>query len=834
MANPESVATAVQTPPAPAPQLLIDEDGEVYRTPSDKVAAAVASGRYRPLTPAEQLTHRVEKEEEARGPIGSLAEAGKSALNQLLLGVPGAITEGQETPEQKSEREARETYHKGARFVGGAVGVGGSLLAGGEVFKALDLAGQAVSRGILPAEEAAQAGLATRFAAKAANMATQGALLSTPQAVVQAAFGDPQKAAETLLWGIGTGAALGGAGELLASAGKAAVEGVTGLAGKAEIPEALQRFVQEKTPGLFGAQPSQLSRLSPERIGDVSKFAQEEVIRPGMTKADLVGAVEAAHEKYGGQLGDTLKSLDDALLKPEAKQTAMSGAALGQSDIALGIQKELDTPDLRMAMHADQKRALDTILQDAANLPTTEIAGGQKVVKFEDANNFLTTLRKKYSGPIQKALNEGGVRGVEAVTPLDQVKLAAYQAAKKVVHAAADRVAEVSEQPALVGQLVKSKAAYSKVAELERWLGRAEHQEGVDRFTRIQDSIRSAEGGEGGFLAPAVQAMGAGLGGIIGGVPGAFVGERVGKVSYNLLKGLASRWVEDRGMVALTNLAHRAAKEGPEVFSAVMASEGAKRLGAAMETVNDSIRVLAQRGIQEVGNRKKEHMKALLDSTVGLTPEQQENKLQGRLEQLVSNPEAMSNVTSALASPYSSTAPDVSEAYQAKLAQTLQYLYASFPKPPNAPAPFTPNYWSPAAQDKLAMHDKLEIVNNPMAAMRHVQQGTLSSAHMDALTNVYPVVLDMMRRQVLQFHADHPDVKLPLAERQSVAKLLGTSLSSLDTPDARRALQASFTAPQQGGAQPPAKPRGKSLDKNPQTRSTSFTSTMGPGEPGEA
>jgi hypothetical protein len=817
-----AIIPPTQAPEAP-PSLLIGEDGTVFRADPAKAAAAIATGKYRPLTPQEQLTHQVEKEEEAKGTIGSLQEAGKSALNQLLFGVPGAITEETETPQEKLKREAREKYHKTARVLGGAVGFGGSLLAGGELFKGAELAGQAVSRGILPAEELAHAALGTKLAAKAADFATQGAALATPQAIVQASFGDPKKAAETLLWGVGAGAALGGAGELLSAAGESAVAGAKKLLSTDTLSEAAGDFARKHTPELFGAQESQLSRLSEERKQQLVDFAHQELIRPGMTKADLADAVQGAHDKYGSQIGDTLEALDKGLLDPSAKKTAMREAALKPLEIANALQKELDTAELNMPMMADQKRALDLIVESAAKLPTVEL-NGRQVVKFEDANSFLTNLREKYVGAIRKAQNEGGIRGVETVTPLDQMKLAAYQVAKDVVHRAGDRVAEVSGQPELVGQLVKAKAAYSKVATLEQWLARGEHAEGTDRMTQLRQAVQGT--GEGGYFAPAVQAVGAGIGGLVGGVPGAFVGERVGKVAANVLKFMGEHWMEDRGMVALTALAQRAAKEGPDVFSAVLAAEGNKRLAATMQGVQDTVRKLAITGIQDVKARGQEHMKALLGSTSGLTPDQSYGKLGARLTELASNDAALAQVTSHLSSPFASSAPEVADAYQQKLGEAIHYLYDALPKAPAPPAPFAPQYWQPSAADKMAFHDRAEIISNPMVAMQHVAQGTLSDAHLDALKTIYPVVYSMMQNEILSFSANHPDVKLPMAERQSVARFLGTSLDSLDTPDTVRQLQQTYATRQTQPNAPAAQKMPKGKIKNRPSFATTFSPTQ--------
>ncbi|HZU82876.1 MAG TPA: hypothetical protein VE987_08175 [Polyangiaceae bacterium] len=814
---PDESAAPIAPPAAPpGPTLLMGPDGDVYRF--DDPTRALAAG-YRPLTHAELVAHEVEKEESAKGALGSIEEAAKSAGNQLLLGVPGAIADATATPEEREKSAAREEYHKTARLLGGAAGLGASLLFGGEVFRGAELAGQAAEHAILPAAEIAEASLGRRLAATAANYATQGAALAAPQAVIQAAWGDPKQAAETLLWGVGAGAALGGAGELLQAGGEAALEEVRSALGSDKAREVLSKFASDRTAKAFGAERSQLNKLSPERIREVTDFAHAEgIIRPGMSRTELGAAVDAAHEKYGGEIGDVLSSLDERVQRGTATEDLV-GHAIKPGEIGDKIRAALDGPELRMPMNADQARALDQVVESAHLIPTTKV-NGQEVISFEDAQNFVSSLRKRWTASIGRDLNEGGVRGLDVVTPLDQMKSAAYQVARDAVHGAGDRVALAAGDPSLVGALARAKASYSKVAELDKWAATLERQQAGNRMIGLTDFIHMGQGP----VASSAQAVGAGLGGLLGGAPGAVAGAMIGKVPGAVLDLVAKHWMEDKGLVYLSALSKRAAREGPEMLSAVMASEGAKRLAATMTGVQDTVRRLAMRGIEEVSARKTEHMKALLGSTSGLTPDQAYSKLGARLTQLASSPAAMTTVVGHLSAPFASSAPAVADAYSQKLGQAIQYLYAALPKAPAPPAPFAPQSWSPSATDKLAFHDRAEIVANPMAAMQHVAQGTLSDAHLDALRTIYPMVYAMMQKEVLDFAASHPEVKLPLPERQSVARLLGTSLDTLDTPERVQQLQAAYTLPP---AAPPGAKMPKGKLKKVADYGTSFSATMG-------
>jgi hypothetical protein len=806
------------------PVPLRSKDGTIYHADPSKVAHALSTGAYSLLTPQEELEHRVAKEEAAKGTLGSLASGLESAANQATFGVEGAIARGGETPEQLAERDAREKYHQTARLLGGAAGFGASMLAGGELFKGAELAGQAASRGILPAEEVAHAALATKVAAKAADYATQGALLSSPQAIVQAAFGDPKQAAETLLWGVGAGAVLGGGAELLAGAGRTLGEAAGGVLGKGKIAQKLEEYAQTTTPTAIGAQRGQVNKLSPEWREEVTNFAHEEgLIQAGMSKQDVAEAIKSSHSKYSGQIGETLSALDGAVAKakPEVLDAALKPGQLGAE-----IRKAFDMPEMRMEMNADQARAIDIVARDADRIATKTI-NGQEVVPFDEAQKFLTMLREKHVKAIGRAEN-AMPGGLQIATPLDEAKASAYQVVKSVMHQAGDQVALASEQPALVGKLVADKRALALTVEIEKWAANNAAREAGNRTVGLTDFLHM---GEGGIAGKATQAIGAGIGGLIGGPTGALVGMAAGKVAGLPLDYLSKHWMEDKGLIVLSALAKTAAKEGPEVFSAVMASEGAKRLEATMSGVQETVRRMATAGIEATSTRTTEHMKSLLGSTSGLTGDQAYDKLGARLNDLASNPAALASATSAVSAPFASTAPEVAAAYQQQLAGAITYLHAAFPKPPAPPAPFAPQTWQPTAQDKMAFHDKAEIVANPMAAMAHVQRGTLSDAHLDALRTVYPAIYSQMATKVLEFSAAHPDVKLALPERSSVAKFLGGPLDTMDEPGKLQILQASYGAgaPNKAPDEQPSgsKPARGKFEKMPQAAATMFASTQG-------
>jgi hypothetical protein len=874
--------------------LLKGEDGTIYHATPDKAAKFIASGKYSLPTADEELEHRISKEEEAKGVTGSLAQGAESALNQATFGVEEAVARGGLSPEQLKERELRQQQHTVARVGGGALGVGASMLYGGEAFKAASLAGEAASHLIVPAEDLARAGLAARTAAKAADFAAQGVALSAPQALAQAAFGDPEQAAETLLWGIGAGAPLGAGAELLGSAsralGRVGSEAIQGEGG------ALDKFANTQALRSAGGQKAQLKKFGESGIADLGGMLHEEgLIRPGMTREEIGEAITSRKAEAGQTIGDTIKSLDGIFTEsngykvgkaveaaaapaervrrtgpeigeylrdnPEAaKELASSGklpvaaefkmseaeapkptahfatstdaaidAAIKPGGMGNAIREAFDIPEMRMEMNSAQANAIAMIARDADRLGT-KLVNGHEIVSFDDAQNFVSALRDKWKASIGRAASERG-GGIKMMTPLDEAKADAYQVARDFLHKAADETALASDRPELMNALADAKQKYAKLAKLEEMAANFRAQDAGNKFVSLTDQIHAGQG----MASGATSAIGAGLGAAVAGPAGAVIGHAIGKAAGIPLDFIAKKWFENKGLIYLSTIAKKAAKDGPDVFSAVIGKESQLRLDATMKGVGDTVRKMALTGIESTAARTQEHMKMLLGSTTGLTPDQSYSKLENRVNTLASNPAALAHVAAALSSPFITTAPQVAAAYQQKIADSVAYLHQSLPKAPGPPAPFAPQTWSPSATDKLAFHDKAEIVANPMRAMQHMAQGTLSDAHLDALRSMYPQTYGRMQSEVLTFAAEHPEVKLPLAERASVAKFLGAPLDQLTSPDTIRSLQSVYgaTAQKPNGGGPSGRPLAagklKKLPGSPPTFQQTMSGSVGEG-----
>jgi hypothetical protein len=598
---------------------------------------------------------------------------------------------------------------------------------------------------------------------------------------VQAATGDPKQAAETLLWGVGAGALLGGAGELASSGAEALNDALT----SPEAKSALNEFADKRTLKAIGAERSQLNKMSTDNMANLSDFAHEQgLIKPGMSREDIAQAIKDAKEATGNQQGELFSRLDGLASKnPDNYLDSKDLLRPGEISEVLK-EKLLSSPEMNMPMNADQKAAIEKIVESADMIPTSKI-NGQEYVKFDDAQNFVSSLRKKWVGSIDKAQNEGGARGLDVITPLDQAKATAYAVAKVALETAADRTATAAEQAGdttageLVGALAKVKQNYRQLADLERLSATQARQSAGNRFASLTDFLHAGRG----IPSLATQAIGSGIGGAIGGFPGAMVGNTIGKTLGIPLDFFAKKWAENKGLVYLSAITKRMAKDGPDVFGATLSAEARARLESTMAQTKRTVQAMASRSTQLAHPTVNAFEHLLGPDDTSKDPQSNIETLQKRLAQLQSNPNAQASTIADLSAPLSNVHPELANLYAQKLKQTLDYLHASLPPATPARMPFAPPPApSSSPAQRLAFQDKAEIIVNPMSALNHVQQGTLSDAHLEALKTIYPEIYSLQRQELIAYAASHPKLVLPFKEQQSMAKFLGMPLDPSLSP----------------------------------------------------
>lgn len=124
----------------------------------------------------------------------------------------------------------------------------------------------------------------------------------------------------------------------------------------------------------------------------------------------------------------------------------------------------------------------------------------------------------------------------------------------------------------------------------------------------------------------------------------------------------------------------------------------------------------------------------------------------------------------------------------------------------------------PSKAQKKAWLDLHETVNNPLSVLDHVENGTLTGHHLEAMQSVYPDLHQEMRQKI-QEQLGQIKVKgqtLPYAKRQSISKFIGQPLDSTMTQPNMMAIMASAggaQTPQTGAKGKPSKASGPELNQ---------------------
>lgn len=352
--------------------------GRLVSVKGQDLADALAQG-YKIESPLQFASRKYA--EENRGISGTAKVAIREAADQLSFGVTEAVLKKTESDLDKAKYQALKNENELASLAGNVGGFVGSMFYGGPLFKAASkagLVGEGAAKLATKAVETAlkNQGLGQYAAARAAGaiaantlekgakLGVEGLSLVAPKALTEAALGDPKEAAETLAWGFGIGALLGGAGgfasksfeksqatldkaqEFLAQKldpeGFAAIKAEKTLQAEAEKAAAKEAVkgtkaaeeaikpVSEPTVKVNQAQVQQTAeRLEAEEFANAAKAAMDPI------EADLIGAAAAE-----GADKSTLVKLTDVLgkRKVNAEEVVSAAERLGVKDQILAGQ----------------------------------------------------------------------------------------------------------------------------------------------------------------------------------------------------------------------------------------------------------------------------------------------------------------------------------------------------------------------------------------------------------------------------------------------------------------------------------------------------------------
>lgn len=778
-------APVAAAPVGPAPtgktvNVISPTDGKVYGLDESYLAQAKAQG-YEIETPEHAgIRSWVESK---KGITGAAAVAAKALLNEATFGFSDPIVEKMWDPYQNARFKALENEYQGAHYAGAGAGFIASMLYGGELFGAASKIGGAARAGVLGgvAEKALAKGITSEAAyrigaegaealaphapsiarqilAHAADYGAQGLVLSSPKAAAQLLAGDPDKAAETWIWGAAGGAALGGvaglakgvygrlAGGVAAKALPAAEGAIVPAAEGAAEPTLRERLAgklreigdEQATSSLDLSKNAAKKLRRAKAFGDANKIVRDENLAEFAGDFEgMANRISELHDDAGRAIGELRKvggdkavaSYDEvynAILKPAVDaQKSMGKVGAGKN-----VEKWL---------HDEVLRPLNDAWIDSHGAGMTP-KSGPSLMELHDVRKVIDGATR-YDATVDNATN------------------ALRKEVRAVVNEYIDKkMAESGEElgKELLPAWKQANRRYQVLSTLKENALNNIERGAANRKHSLTDYLGNQ--------------IGATVGGFIGGGVGSLVGGYVGGEANNALRRVAPAYLSKAAYAASDAVAGKGLAELESAFARhdtqlSLVPSVIDRMAGGSKPVRDTMGV-------NILTRFLEAHDAKLDDNKGLM------SFADNLASLSANPERMQAKIEEAIAPLEGDAPGVATAVAAKLPQVAQYLSSQAPKSPYAvPTPFTPPMaWKPTDAQMKDYRTKVAVALDPYKALDALADNTLTKAHVDALQAVAPKLYQEMLKRIADYGGTGKAPALPYAQRLKLSLMTGAPL----------------------------------------------------------
>lgn len=772
---------------------LVGSDGKNYNTTGNYAQYALKQG-YGLETPFKAAINEFVESENAKGWTTSAKVALQQFGDEALGGIPEMIYEHTGDPLEVAKHEALKKEHWIANALGGIGGFAASTVIGAPLLKGAAAAGKVAEGAVLGADaieaaraagkvaEAAKAAqtvalterltaagvadaakvgpsLARTIAAKAAGMGVEGAVIAAPQAITEASLGDPAQAGEALLAGFGIGAAFGGIGAV----GKAANLGEH-LAGL--LPSSEERLMKAA-----GVNKSIAKKLGADNLEDDARLLLnsklengEAVIHKPMGFEELANRIGTANEESGKRIGSTIKNMD-AVLAANPGFKSEAPAASGILDRLKELQKHLDEP----VFVAEQKE-LDRLVA------TIQKRGVEPTMTFQEAHDL-----KQVFGKIAKF-------ELTATTTSNQVRKDAYRAVRDELDSSVERLAERSKQPAVLADYLSAKRTYEATKNFGQMIENKQNMIAGNRMFGLTDNIAASHGVSGALMGIL---SGHPLAGVVAGAAHV-AGKKLLESTYGLTaQSLLLRKLEGlggKGLAAgIDNIPFNPSTGDSGVTTALgdaLSQSSAPNVKGIL-IGEQALKSVAEKvdSLPKILQRMTSGLKA---TTVGVSAAvrlDQWRQSQEHLATMVANQDQMnSNIDTMAATIGNTGAPNIAKAYADKNKAAIEYLYSQLPKETDPQSPFVKTKWTPSAAAIASYQRKEEIAKDPFAIFKHVEDGTLSKDHVDALKAVYPGLYASIANKIASYSYSGEAKALPYNARTVLNTLTGVPYDRSHNP----------------------------------------------------
>lgn len=740
---------------------VVDQDGNAQSVASEELKDALGQG-FKLETPSQAAVRKYA--EENSGVAGAAKAFAAQALDETAMGIPGIIFRKTADPLEVAKFEALKKEHNFASDLGSVTGFGASLFAGGPIFKGAAKAGEAAAKVV--AERLAAAGvergsssMAKRIVAKVAESATkmgvEGAGIAAPRAITEGMLGDPDQAAETLLYGAGIGGALGVGGLVLEPAVGKVIEKYKSSA--EDSGSAIEDFQNSRAAKALGFTKGQLKKLkggedeAKQVAGRLleAKTADGKPIISALSSADdMLDQVERFKEEAGNRVGAVFQKLDDAGM-----------SSFNPLEVASRIDSEIG-PEWRSPLNRGETGQLDNTLEAI-------LMRGDKPISFAEAQTLKGELQtaaypKGYWGPstpkMEMARSALGILN-------DELEKSVAAAEKQIKEGLVEVPPELKSQE-FMSELKNSKLDYAAATKAER---------------ALNDHLTSQYGNKTFGLTDVIAGTGAGAEG--------------GPLAGALVVG-AKKVAEKYGNQILATM---------PVDGLLAAEQAMKRVAKKLDEIPDALDRMIRGGTTAV---KGDILGALGRLAEGSSSRHEAfNAVSQKISDPMSDPMGMSSRVASITTPFQKTgAPTVADAFNSKMTQAVQYLHRELPRPSSPPNPLVREKFKPSDAQLSAFERKLRTVMDPFTVIEDLKHGAVTRDQIDTLKAVYPKLYEQMQRRIID-HISQNEKTYPYQARLKLSMFMGFPLDSSLTPRSIRMQQEAYSQESAaGGQRSPASP----------------------------
>jgi hypothetical protein len=795
-------AAVTAPPPGAAPALagrevrVVNAEGKHFTVDASYLPKLKAEG-YHEAT-AQDLAVKKHVDENA-GLSGALDVGGEAFLDAVTFGVWGKARDwerktggldgpGAVDPFAMAKWAALKHEHQTASTVGTLGGLGASMVVGGPLFKAAAKLGgaaeaavlgtkgvaaaEAVSQGAVRAEYAyrlaeagataaevagAQAvpGFLRTVAAGATRTAVEGAVLAAPGAMTEAILGDPDRAAEALLFGAGVGGALGAGMAGLGYVGKRIGSGIArrlsggegGAVAAAEAEKATIAGVDSPSKSWVSKQADDLAnkqafRAMANNSASLGKIIKDEAIQATEVGAfarenALVRKIGESAEDYAQRIG-AFNSAAGAEIGAFWKQPALAGSAMDAAPVLGRVEammaKLRGTPGFEDIAASLESKWVASFRRESGAL------GGK--VDFATAHEW------------RQALDDLAYREARAASPFVK-ELRAVRAIYSEEMVSQAEAAAKSVSPGFAADLKALNRKYRYSSAIKG---------GVDDYVMREAKNR--------VLSPTDNLWGA-----AGGIAGAMMGGPVGILAAGA-SAIGHHLVRTEGnAVAAAVLDGIATGRGLRVLESSFAGhfDRLQRIPTALRAMGEG-RISALEPRLMSGGSVISRLLSDTGDPPKLSKPADAVKFADGLATLANRPEEMSARIMDLTGAVSADAPAVAQSATLKAGQIATYILAARPVSPEVSSPFARDVWKPSDQQMRDFHTKVKTALDPYEAIHALEDKTLSAAHMDALQATAPKMYAEFVRRVGEFAASPEAAPIPYAYRLKLSMLTGAPL----------------------------------------------------------